>query len=156
MSPPIPRPSRLAPRKWASSTSRAARAPKAPPSTRVSGMPGGAHRATHPGSALWAIRISAGRRSSAVSSSALPAPGSSPTQKSPVETSTSATPTAEDVAWAASRKLLRAPSRNWVSVIVPGVMTRTTSRRTILRPLAGSSSCSHTATFWPARMRRAM
>src|SRR6267142_252436 len=58
------------------------------------------------------IRVSAGRRSSAVSSSALPAPGSSPTQKSPVETSTSATPTAEDVAWAASRKLLRAPSRN--------------------------------------------
>ncbi len=136
--------------------SRAARAPKAPPSTRVTGTPAGTQRATHAASALCASRSSAGRRSSAASRSPSPAPGSSPTQKSPVETSTSATPTAEAVACAASRKLLRAPSRNWVSVIVPGVMTRTTSRRTILRPLAGSSSCSHTATFWPARMRRAM
>ena len=40
--------------------------------------------------------------------------------------------------------------------MVPGVTTRTTSRRTSFLPLAGASICSHTATFWPARMRRVM
>ena len=42
-----------------------------------------------------------------------------------------------------------------MSVMVPGVITRTTSRLTSFRPLAGASICSQTATFWPARMSRA-
>ena len=48
VSAPIPRPSRLVPPKWASSTSRAARTPKAPPSTRVTGRPGKKEKSREP------------------------------------------------------------------------------------------------------------
>jgi len=43
-----------------------------------------------------------------------------------------------------------------VSVIVPGVMMRTTSRLRSFFVLPGASSCSEIAIFRPARTRRAM
>ena len=59
---------------------------------------------------------SVGRRRSAVASTAVSFPASSPAQNSPVETSTSATPVASRPVATARRKLFAAPSRCAVSV----------------------------------------
>ncbi len=58
--------------------------------------------------------------------------------------------------WIANSALARAGSSSRSSVIVPGVTSRTTSRRTTdfgprFFASAGSSSCSQTATRWPSR-----
>jgi hypothetical protein len=136
------------PRNCAASVSRAALAANQAGSPLVTGTPRAVIRRSQASSAFPARTISAGRRRSAASSSAWAVlSGASPSQNSPVDTSTSATPSADGARCAESRKLLAAPSRNCVSVIVPGVITRTTSRLTSFRPLAGASICSQTATF---------
>jgi hypothetical protein len=88
---------------------------------------------------------------------ATPAGSSAQLSTSPVDSSTLATAAwPPRIATAASRLAPRASSRP-SSVSVPGVTTRTTSRRTIDLPprflaSAGSSICSQTATRWPARI----
>ena len=57
------------------------------------------------------------------------------------------------------QRVAREGSRSASSVIVPGVTSRVTSRRTTdfeprFRASAGSSSCSQTATRWPCAMSR--
>jgi hypothetical protein len=79
------------------------------------------------------------------------------TENSPVDMSADANAkSAPDRPSAVSRLEDRASS-SASSVKVPGVTSRTTSRRTTdlaprLRASAGSSTCSHTATRWPLRM----
>ena len=63
----------------------------------------------HCPSASRATRISAGRRSSAASSRAVPTPCCSPTQKSPVETSTRAAPRAARRAMEYQEEVVRGP-----------------------------------------------
>ncbi len=55
------------------------------------------------------------------------------------------TPNATAARWLSAR-----PSISASSVSVPGVISRTTSRRTTPLAAAGSSICSHRATRWPA------
>ena len=79
------------------------------------------------------------------------------TSTSPVDSSTLAMAAAPARTATAASRLAPRASRRPSSVRVPGVTTRTMSRRTIdfdprLRASAGSSICSQTATLKPDRI----
>ena len=153
--PATPKASSVGTLKWARSASTPGRRAKVVGSQKVSTAPRAARRSQRLCSSRSGDgrRISAGRRTSAASRSSGPP---SPTQNSPVEMSVRASPSAARPWTSASRKLLAAPSRKAVSVTVPGVMIRTTSRRRSFLPRPGASICSQRATFCPARTSRAM
>ncbi len=90
-----PKLSRATPRNWAARVSRAVLVANQPGSPFVTAMPTAVTRRSQASSVFWATRISAGRLRSAASNSASAASdGASPIQNSPVDTSTSATPSA--------------------------------------------------------------
>ena len=107
----------------------------------------------------WSTSRGSSRASSSMSWTSACAPWNSVIQNSPVETSRQASPMTDcDLAdgivasgkTTAARKCDSPGERNSVSIRVPGVYNRTTSRRT--RPFAsfGSSTCSQSATVRPA------
>ena len=103
---------------------------------------------------------SAGARISTGSSRPSKADNSGPVRahvsNSPVETSSQAAPSPAAPPASASSKLRRPPSSKASSVIVPGVISRTTARRIGALPVRsfGFSICSATATRKPRRISR--
>ena len=100
-------------RRWPGSGRRAVSrrgAARTTPARRVvTATPSASPCPRHGPSASRATRSSAGRRSSAASSRAAPAPSCSPTQKSPVETSTRAAPRAPGAAMEREEEVVRGP-----------------------------------------------